>query len=972
MALGFGFNKQKVLASAEKYVQQGKLQNAIGEYEKVVKEDPKDLTVLNTIGDLYARVGNNDKAAGYFKKVGDAYAGDGFTVKAIAMYKKLTKLTPGATDAILKLAELYTQQGLYNDARQQYVQVADQCLRSNQLDAAARIFQKMLELDPENAAMQGRLADLYVKLGKKDEARAIFFTAAQSLYVRGALDGADEALARVLALDAGNADALALRGQVAADRGDPATAIRCLEKVANLDSRPDALRVMLRCLLAQKDVTQAEPLARKLLTVHNDLGGLSSVAEWLLQDGQVEAALRIYQQFADKFLGGDHAALFDTIHTCIGGVKDNAPALEIVLDLCRKGGDTTHINEVNELLAHAYVQSGQLAKGRDLYKELAEAEPENPLHLQNYKQVIAKLGEDAALRPLSEEKAGQPLMVEELAQEGPAVAQQYADELQEAVNAAITDSDLFISYNLPAKAIAPLEAILPKAPEHIELNQRLAALYARSERWAEAATRCQVLRDVFAQAGHADQAEQYAEMAEKYRDHAAEPGRPPLKPAYMPEQMPTGEVAEFMLEPAAPAAPPPPAPAAPVEFALQTPPVPDFEVETAPPPPLPVEPAAHEVDISDWESMTSVEEPPPAAMPSIADTIEEAKFYLSQKMASEAAAAVETIAQLAPGSPELPGLRAQLAAMRSPAPAPAVEMPPAEAPAAESVAEFIFDTSAVEAPAPEPPAPPPPLPVEAPPPPPAAARPAPTAPPPPPPAPVTPPPAMAAAPPAAGADMLGDFVLDLEAALPADFGAPAPPPSAPAAPPPVAAKPVPAPPPAALPPVTPTPPPAMVAAPASQPAAFTGDATSALSDMFAEFKEDVEAGATEAEDPDTHYNLGVAFKEMGLLDEAIGELQKVCHAIDHGHHFGQVMQAYTWLAQCFVEKGVPEASVKWYERALKYAGEDEDTRMALNYDLASAYEAAGDRPHALRHFMEVYGSNIDYRDVAERIKALKS
>ena len=59
MALGFGFNKQKVLASADKYVQQGKLQNAIGEYEKVVKEDPKDLTVLNTIGDLNARIGNN-------------------------------------------------------------------------------------------------------------------------------------------------------------------------------------------------------------------------------------------------------------------------------------------------------------------------------------------------------------------------------------------------------------------------------------------------------------------------------------------------------------------------------------------------------------------------------------------------------------------------------------------------------------------------------------------------------------------------------------------------------------------------------------------------------------------------------------------------------------------------------------------------------------------------------------------------
>ena len=82
------------------------------------------------------------------------------------------------------------------------------------------------------------------------------------------------------------------------------------------------------------------------------------------------------------------------------------------------------------------------------------------------------------------------------------------------------------------------------------------------------------------------------------------------------------------------------------------------------------------------------------------------------------------------------------------------------------------------------------------------------------------------------------------------------------------------------------------------------------------------------------------------------------------------MQAYTWLAQCFVEKGVPEASFKWYERALKIAT-DEQQRLSLHYDFANACEAAGNRQTALQHFMEVYGSNIDYRDVAERIKALR-
>ena len=104
MAL-FGFNKQKVLASAEKYVQQGKLQNAISEYEKVLKNDAKDLTVNNTVGDLYSRLGETDKAVECFKSVGDAYAGQGFTVKAIAMYKKICKLK-SSLESLLKLEDL--------------------------------------------------------------------------------------------------------------------------------------------------------------------------------------------------------------------------------------------------------------------------------------------------------------------------------------------------------------------------------------------------------------------------------------------------------------------------------------------------------------------------------------------------------------------------------------------------------------------------------------------------------------------------------------------------------------------------------------------------------------------------------------------------------------------------------------------------------------------------------------------------
>jgi hypothetical protein len=146
-----------------------------------------------------------------------------------------------------------------------------------------------------------------------------------------------------------------------------------------------------------------------------------------------------------------------------------------------------------------------------------------------------------------------------------------------------------------------------------------------------------------------------------------------------------------------------------------------------------------------------------------------------------------------------------------------------------------------------------------------------------------------------------------------------------------------------------------------------------LSEMFGELKHSLEEEvAAGDDDPETHYSLGVAFREMGLLDEAIAELQKVCTSIERGKPFSQPIQTYTWLAQCFLDKGVPEAAIRWYEKALNIPGLDDEARLAINYELGSACETALDKPAALRHFTDVYGANIDYRDVAERIQALKS
>jgi len=1012
MAFGFGFNKQKVLSAAEKCVQQGKLDNAISEYQKVLKADPKDLTVMNTVGDLYSRLGEQDKAAECFKSVGDAYASQGFTVKAIAMYKKLSKLK-ASMECVLRLAELYTQQGLFNDARAQYLLVAEDFLKSGQLDQAVRIFQKTLEMDPDNVPMRTKLAEVYIRLGKKDEAWKILTAAAESLRSKGQLAAADEILQRMLKLEPGNSYALVLRGKAAVEAGDFKAAIESLGKIADLDSNTDALKALFHAYLRSKRYPDALNLAGKLANVHDDLSAVTEYTDALMQAQQYKDALPVFEEFSDRLLRADQTKLLESLRSLIGYLKDDSQALETLLQLFQKAGENTNLTEIYELLAHANVQSGDLEKAREYYLKLTQLEPENQIHAQNYQQVLAKQGAPSGAHLITAEEGA--VLADELETTAPFVEQRYDDETALAVRAAMTDAELFISYNMPAKALGPLMTALPKAPRDLRLNQKLAALHTRAGRFGEAAVCMRTLESIYRDAGHADEASRYGELASKYEERSGSSATKSqvVAPSHgvaefevsAPVHEPEAETAKAVVEAqeqqksvttpsglffhgAAPVTATPasteisesaPAPGqeAAAEIDLSSEWEQDFSVEASPSAEEPVPDAvvapqaetvvAAETDAAQPEVEATPDEIVPT--PNLDESIEEVRFYLGQGLTEQADELLAKLEKFSPGAPELAVLRLgidsakQIASAQPEAEievtpeqasvvedAPALPVPtrqpwPSERPVLqEMVSEieaslgdgFLDETPTVEQ-----------TPVSN------FAEPI-----------VEP--AIAAQQFRSGT--LEDFVSDLEASLGSDFAVE---PQAAAAQAPTPAAPV-----------------ARAAAAASSmsipavqsvshtvipPQKFDPSAGVDLSEMFGDLKNELEADVASAdEDPETHYNLGVAFREMGLLDEAIGEFQKVCQATEHGHPFNQIMQAYTWLAQCFLDKGVPEAAVRWYEKALKLSGLEQETRTALHYELASAFENAGNRPAALSNFLEVYGSNIDYRDVGERIKALRT
>ena len=142
-----------------------------------------------------------------------------------------------------------------------------------------------------------------------------------------------------------------------------------------------------------------------------------------------------------------------------------------------------------------------------------------------------------------------------------------------------------------------------------------------------------------------------------------------------------------------------------------------------------------------------------------------------------------------------------------------------------------------------------------------------------------------------------------------------------------------------------------------------GDA--GLAEVFKEFRKGVDRQLGE-EDYDTRYNLGIAYKEMGLVDEAIAEFQLAAKDPN------RLLECTSMLGICFMEKGMPKLAVKWFEKGLEAPGRTAEELLGLRYDLAAAYEAGGDVEKALGLFSELYGQDADFRDVASKIRELKA
>jgi tetratricopeptide (TPR) repeat protein len=1053
------WTKAKALQEAEKSVAQGKIPQAIRQYLEILENDPSDLTLLNTVGDLYVRERNITEGLKQFQRLAEAYVREGFNVKAIAIYRKISKIDPNSVEVLLKLAELYQLQGLSREAREQYLQAADFFKKRNQADRVLDVLHKLVQLDPENSTFRNRLATEYEQSGKEEEAAQVYFEFAEVVLRRKDLPAAETALKKAAELDPKNSKVTLLRARVAISRQQPEEAEKILTSSPDLAADPVSKEILLECYFASGKHSQAEALVLEAYRANpSDFAPVSNFVVLCLEKGDVESAFQSLSQLSEGLIEDENTGpLMEALRRVWNKAPQHLPTLELIYLICERTADEFSLPEILEALGHAYVQAGEWEKAEAPYTKLTQREPENHHYQSLLRQVHHKLGKEV-LPVQAEDVADEDIA---LAPEGETVPQPEPVDAKQAamVNEAIENSDLFARYNLVDKAVGELEKVLQVYPDQIEVNQRILEI-SRKRYPARASVAAAELVRVFTARGDLATANKYQAIAsakvtspevpavsppppsplEKVEEPVAAPPAPPE----MSEQDSTLESAISAVAPETIAAPAPPPPAelvfdlAPAAPPSERGPAPDLELdfsgdleamtthalEPATPPlkmaAAPVEiPAAEPPEQAAAPEEAPVEpaakpvlgstEPPPVAAPAPAVAPEEtpATQAPAPAMAPEEAPVMQT-PEPAVATEETPVTQApapavvpeETPATRAPAPRMApeeapvifVEVPPAPS---EGGAPFDFEESKLEidfylehgfedearqavaalekkcpgdklvadlrrhleesgalapaeqpeaevteaAPAGQPARAPAAIPAE-----PeheewelpttyAATRPLPPLA-----EPMNPPPEaeIVLEESAAQGSTSADFLRDLAGELPSsldDLLAPREPrTTAPAPPAPGAAQ---------------------------------------LSGLLEEMEEPGFGAAAAPDDPETHYNLGVAFREMGLLEEAIGEFQKVVRGAGKEPYPPNFLQACSLLALCFMEKRMPAVAIRWYRRALEAPGLDEEAILALQYDLGLAYEQAGDARNALERFTEVYSQNIDFRDVAEKIRVLQ-
>ncbi|HMQ02423.1 MAG TPA: tetratricopeptide repeat protein [Pyrinomonadaceae bacterium] len=375
------FDKTKAMRNAERYLSQGKIRSAIGEYEQVVKYDSKDFGTINMLGDLYSKNTDVTAAIRCYTAVADHYGKQGFAQKAIAIYNKISRLDPDSVDVWLKLAELHKQKGSLSEARTHYKRVADQYEKvDRKLDALA-IWKEIALLDPANTESYLSLAESYQAEGQREEAHDAFFEAGKRFAKKGSHDKAVGCFQRSIAIKRGDVKVLEELVHSQCELGRPGDAAEHLKELLGEFPHSREIRFLLvECLIKAGDVHEAEQVTIRLVEMEPaNYPKFLELARIYVDKVDLSSATRILSMSSEHMLVGGQAEEFNAlVEAVIEREPDHLEAWRLKARYCSWQRDEAALCDALAKLAQVGREAGSVEDERLALIQLSMLRPQEP------------------------------------------------------------------------------------------------------------------------------------------------------------------------------------------------------------------------------------------------------------------------------------------------------------------------------------------------------------------------------------------------------------------------------------------------------------------------------------------------------------------------------------------------------------------------------------------------------------------
>ncbi|HRD01925.1 MAG TPA: tetratricopeptide repeat protein [Candidatus Saccharicenans sp.] len=449
-------DRLKIIEQAERYVRAGRLKEAIAEYEKLLEDDPADVSINNLVGDLYVRLGQNDKAIKAFEKVADEYEKRSLNSQALAILKKICRLNPDKPDYFIKMADLYTRQGFLAEAKQEYLRIAEKFLRQKMVEEAIELYEKVVKLDKDDLNIRIQLAALYKLNGQQDKAVNELLKAADLKISLGQIDEAEKLLKESNKLSPDNARTKLRLAKVLRLKGQAGQAQELARQV--LDKIPhdlDALTFLGNLYFEEGKFSAAKEIFTEVLNFYPmNVNARYKIGRINLAEGNPNLAFEYFEPLIDSYLKKRKEDKAIGLLGLILTVRsDHIPAMEKLAEILRETNDFDRLEKVDERLIEEFKKIGEKSKMLPYYAELIKLRPTDEQLAREYRELKKEL----------------MIKEEELPPETWALSAEEEEEIQ----AGLAQADMYIQEGLVRLARRVIEGLLVKYPNDPLLKQKL-------------------------------------------------------------------------------------------------------------------------------------------------------------------------------------------------------------------------------------------------------------------------------------------------------------------------------------------------------------------------------------------------------------------------------------------------------------------------------------------------------------------